>query len=65
MKDLSKYEKEFKYLEKLRKSGATNMWGASPYLSAVFGISHKEADKILTTWMKNYSELAKKYNWQR
>ena len=43
------------YLEKLRRSGVTNMYGASPYLEAEFGISRKEAISILADWMMNYN----------
>ena len=42
------------YLEKLRRSGVVNMYGASPYLERAFGISEKEARKILVEWMENY-----------
>lgn len=43
------------YLEKLRRSGVTNMYGAAPYLEAEFGISYREAVSILADWMKNYN----------
>lgn len=43
------------YLEKLRRSGVTNMYGASSYLEAEFGISRKEAISILADWMTNYN----------
>lgn len=43
------------YLEKLRRSGVTNMYEAAPYLEAEFGISHREAVSILADWMKNYN----------
>ena len=43
------------YLEKLRRSGVTNMYGASPYLEAEFGVSRKEAIAILSDWMVNYN----------
>lgn len=43
------------YLENLRRSGETNMYGAIPYLQAAFGISHTEARTILADWMKNYN----------
>lgn len=43
------------YLEKLRRSGDTNMFGATPYLMAEFGLSRQEAIKILSDWMKNYN----------
>lgn len=43
------------YLEKLRRSGVTNMYGAALYLQAEFGISHKEAVSILSEWMTKYN----------
>ena len=47
------------YLENLRKSGVTNMFGASPYLAEEFSLGNKEAIKILSSWMDNYDELLK------
>lgn len=46
---------EWIYLEILRRSGVTNMFGAGPYLEDEFGISKTEARKILIDWMKNYN----------
>lgn len=43
------------YLEALRKSGETNMFGAAPYLEIAFGLKKNEARKILAEWMKNYN----------
>ena len=43
------------YLEDLRRSGETNMYGATPYLMAEFGLSKNEARKILADWMQNYN----------
>ena len=43
------------YLENLRRSGITNMFGAAPYLQNDFGLSMEEAEKILLDWMKNYN----------
>lgn len=43
------------YLEKLRRSGVTNMFGAAPYLQKHFKISKSEAVKILAGWMQNYN----------
>ncbi len=57
------WEDYYLYLEDLRCSGVTNMYGATPYLQAEFGISEKLAGKILLNWMKNYSELCEIYNW--
>ena len=43
------------YLENLRKSGVTNMFGATPYLMEEFNLDKKEAIKILSDWMHNYN----------
>ena len=43
------------YLEKLRRSGKTNMFGAAPYVEMEFGITHREAIKIVADWMRNYN----------
>lgn len=50
-KEISKY---WIYLERLRRSGETNMFGAAPWLERAFGLSRSEARKILADWMKNY-----------
>lgn len=42
------------FLEQLRKSGVTNMWGAAPYLADEFGLEREESRKILLDWMHNY-----------
>lgn len=47
--------KEWIYLEKLRRSGITNVFGATPYLENEFRISEAKARKILLDWMKNYN----------
>lgn len=43
------------YLEQLRRSGVTNMFGATPYLMEEFDLDKKEAIKILSDWMHNYN----------
>ena len=43
------------YLEDLRKSGITNMYGAAPYLADAFSLDIKEAREILSDWMTNYN----------
>tara|TARA_R100001443_G_scaffold72179_1_gene80309 strand:+ start:22081 stop:22281 length:201 start_codon:yes stop_codon:yes gene_type:complete len=48
------------YLEELRQSGETNMFGASPYLESVFGLGRRKAIKVLSNWMENYDELLDK-----
>ena len=52
-----KWMKYYKYLEDLRQSGITNMYGAAPYLQAAFKLTRKEANDILVNWMKNYQEI--------
>ena len=47
-------EEIFEYLDTLRETGVTNMFGASPYLQQAFGIERREAKTILLEWMKNY-----------
>ena len=42
---------EFLYLNRLRESGDTNMFGAAPYLQDEFGLDRREARTILTEWM--------------
>lgn len=55
--------KYYNYLEKLRKSGITNMYGAAPYLQVEFGLNYSKAVKILMDWMKNYNQLKNKLGW--
>ena len=43
------------FLEDLRESGVTNMYGATPYLMEEFDLPRSDATKILTDWMKNYN----------
>jgi len=49
-------EKYFSYLNVLRDSGVTNMFGASPYLQNEFGLSKSEAKKVLAAWMNSFKE---------
>ena len=46
----------YTYLEGLRQSGVTNMFGASPYLEREFGLNKNEAKKVLVDWMKSYGK---------
>jgi len=43
------------YLDQLRDSGVTNMWGASVYLEEEFDIPPKEAKDALVAWMTGKS----------
>jgi hypothetical protein len=44
----------FKFLDALRESGATNMFGAGAYLTEAFEIPKGDAGKILRTWMETF-----------
>lgn len=52
----------YEFLEALRKNGETNMFGASPYLQAYFGLDRREANEILGEWMENYNEINERFN---
>ena len=57
------WEEYYNYLEDLRKSGVTNMFGAAPYLVEDFCIDKYLAREILSNWMQNYSALSDRYGW--
>lgn len=67
MRPTTELEQEaFEFLNMLRDSGATNMFGARPYLMDEFGWGRDKQDiagKLLTMWMKvfnaegNYEEV--------
>ena len=50
------FEEYFEYLDQLRESGVTNMFGATPYLIEEFGVDKSTARRILTEWMRSFSE---------
>lgn len=41
------------YLDALRASAVTNMFGAGPYLVRRFGVTRTESHAILGYWMKS------------
>lgn len=45
------------YLNELRESGVTNMFGAVDFVVQKFEITRELAMKVLTNWMKNYAEI--------
>ena len=49
------WQKYYDYLDELRESGVTNMFGAGPYLQHEFDVDKKEAKEIVLTWMKEFS----------
>ena len=48
------YSEYFDFLDNLRESGVTNMFGAVPYLMDEFVLDKDEALNILSRWMESY-----------
>ena len=46
----------FSYLNDLRDSGQTNMFGAGEYLERDFNLDKREAREILARWMRSFNE---------
>jgi hypothetical protein len=44
----------FNYLNDLRESGVTNMFGAGIYLQEEFGLSKREAREFLAKWIAKF-----------
>jgi len=44
----------FHALNQIRLDGKINMFGATPYISAMFDMDRAEARKLLTLWMDNF-----------
>jgi len=51
--DISEY---YSYLDVLRESGVTNMFGAAPYLMDEFGLDKRVAREVLMSWMESYRD---------
>ena len=48
-------EKHLKYLDALRETGVTNMYGATPWLMNAFRrLTKDEAGKVLIYWMRTF-----------
>ena len=48
----------FEYLDDLRESGETNMFGAGAYLRDDHGLDRDEAGAVLSAWMKTFDGSA-------
>jgi hypothetical protein len=53
---MSKQEQVNYFLDELRESGVTNMFGAAPYIVEEFGVTRKEAKSFLLNWMQTFEE---------
>jgi hypothetical protein len=56
MNNVNMNEEYFVYLDALRESGVTNMFGAGAYLEDHFGLTRYEARDILFEWMKSFGK---------
>ena len=52
-------DEHLEYLDALRESGVTYMFGASPYIEDTFSVSSKEAKTILMYWMESFGDRHK------
>ena len=58
MAEVKPDDKYLYFLRALQETGATNMFGAAPYLQEAFPeLSKREARQILLYWMDHYEEL--------
>lgn len=46
----------FKYLDALRESSITNMYGSGPWLENEFGMDRYEARDTILEWMRTFTE---------
>jgi hypothetical protein len=46
----------FEYLDILRESGGTNMFGAGVFLQEEFALTKREARQVLSEWMQTFAE---------
>ena len=44
------------YLDNLRESGVTNMFGAGEYVEQEFSLDRKDAKDILMYWMQSFGK---------
>ena len=52
-------DEHLEYLDDLRESGVTNMFGATPYVEGEFDLNREDARAILNYWMATFSERHK------
>ena len=54
-------DEHLEFLDNLRESGITNMFGSSPYLREVYPrLTIEESTKVVAYWMKTFGERHKK-----
>jgi|TARA_R110002124_G_scaffold250385_1_gene415425 hypothetical protein len=50
------------FLDWLRMTGKTNMFGAVPYIQENFGITKYDANRFLVKWMESFNTQEKSEN---
>jgi hypothetical protein len=55
-KTTDKEQEVLEFLNILRDSGATNMFGAVPYIKDEFELDSKESKRLLMLWMANFND---------
>jgi hypothetical protein len=46
----------FDFLDDLRESGKTNMYGSAAYLEGAFALSHSAARMVVVAWMDTFDD---------
>jgi hypothetical protein len=60
MRKTTEQEQEvLEFLNIVRITGVTNMFGATPYIEDEFGLDKKESRRLLSLWMKNFNDEGK------
>ena len=58
-KTTDKEQEVLEFLNILRDSGATNMFGATPYIKDEFDLDSEESKRLLMLWMANFNDEGK------
>lgn len=53
-------DEHLRFLDALRESGQTNMFGAALYIAYLFEVPMQQARKILTYWMRTFTTRRRK-----
>lgn len=56
------WKEHFIFLNTLRESGVTNMFGASSYLEEHCDLNGANSWEVLMNWMENFEEIQKELN---
>lgn len=57
--NLEEYKEQLEFLDDLRESSETNMFGAAPYLQREFGYDRRKAQEVLKFWMNTFNQRHK------